>query len=260
MTVFDGRLAAALREQRPLMGIFTSVPSPPLVKMAGYARFDFVVIDNEHGPAGIETTEHLIRAARGAEIPPIVRVSGANTQEILRTLDIGAAGIQVPQVNTVEQARLVVAAAKYPPVGNRGVAFGTRAAGYGFFGGAGYIEAANTQTVVVTHVETVDAVRNLDDMLRIDGIDVIFIGPTDLSVSMGYPGNPGHPEVQATIADCIKRIAAAGRAPGLMLTGADQFATFAGMGARYLTLSMPSIIGSALKGIIASTKDKRNGK
>jgi 4-hydroxy-2-oxoheptanedioate aldolase len=183
-------------------------------------------------------------------------VSGANTQEILRTLDIGAAGIQVPQVNTVEQARLVVAAAKYPPDGNRGVAFGTRAAGYGFFGGAAYIEAANTQTVVITHVETAEAVKNLDGMLSVDGIDVIFIGPTDLSVSMGYPGNPGHPEVQATIADCITRIAAAGRAPGLMLTGPDQFETFVGMGARYLTLNMASVIGGALKGVIASTKDK----
>ncbi len=257
MTVFDGSLVAALREKRPLMGIFTSIASPALVEMAGYARFDFVVIDNEHGPAGIETTEHLIRAARGAEIAPIVRVSGANTQEILRTLDVGAAGVQVPQVNTLEQARLVVAAAKYPPAGNRGVAFGTRAAGYGFFGGADYIAAANTQTVVITHVETIEAVKNLDGMLHIEGIDVVFIGPTDLSVSMGHPGNPGDPEVQATIADCIRRIDAAGRAPGLMLTGIDQFEHFASMGARYLTLNMASVVGGALKSVIAGTKGAR---
>jgi 4-hydroxy-2-oxoheptanedioate aldolase len=254
MTVFDGRLRAALDEGRPLLGIFTSVPSPALVEMAGHARFDFVVIDNEHGPAGIETTEHMIRAAKGADIAPIVRVSGANVQEILRTLDVGASGVQVPQVNTLEQARLVVSAAKYPPMGNRGVAFGTRAAGFGFFGGSAYVEAANRQTIVITHIETVQAVEQLDAMLEVDGIDVLFIGPTDLSVSMGHPGNPGHPDVQATIADCIRRIAAAGRAPGIMLTSNDQFARFAGMGARYLTVNVAGLIGAAMKTVVAETK------
>ena len=254
MTVFDGRLPALLKEDRPLFGIFTSLPSPALVEIAGHAGFDFVVLDNEHGPAGIETTEHMIRAARCAGIVPIVRVSGANQQEILRTLDVGASGVQVPQVNTVEQARLVASAAKYPPVGSRGVAFGTRAAGFGFFGGSAYVQAANEQTVVVTHIETVEAVENLDAMLGVPGIDVFFIGPTDLSVSLGYPGNPGHPEVQSTIADCIRRIAAAGRAPGLMVANPDEFHTFAALGARYITVNIAGIIGAAMKAMVAGVK------
>lgn len=254
MTVIDGRMATALREQRPLMGIFASIASPALIEMAAYAQFDFVVVDNEHGPAGIETTEHMLRAARGAGIAPIVRVSGVNTQEILRTLDIGASGVQVPQVNTVEQARQVVAAAKYPPEGSRGVAFGTRAAGFGFFGGAAYVESANKETVIITHIETVEAVENLEMMLEVPGIDVMFIGPTDLSVSMGHPGNPGHPEVQETIATTVGRIAAAGVAPGIMLTGNDQFELYAEMGVRYLTVNYASVIGAALKGVIAGTK------
>jgi 2-keto-3-deoxy-L-rhamnonate aldolase RhmA len=219
--------------------------------MAGHAGFDFVVIDNEHGPAGIETTEHLIRAARCAGIVPIVRVSGAIQQEILRTLDVGASGVQVPQVNTVEQARLVASAAKYPPLGSRGVAFGTRAAGYGFFGGNAHVETSNTQTVVITHIETVEAVASLDGMLAVAGLDVVFIGPTDLSVSMGYPGNPGHPEVQATIADCIRRIAAAGRVPGLMVTTTDEFRKYAELGARYITVNMSNIVAGAMKTLVA---------
>ena len=258
MTVIDGRMAAALREQRPLMGIFASIASPALVEMAAYAQFDFVVIDNEHGPAGIETTEHMLRAARGAGIAPIVRVSGVNTQEILRTLDIGASGVQVPQVNTVEQARQVVAAAKYPPEGSRGLAFGTRAAGFGFFGGAGYVESANKETVIITHIETVEAVQSLELMLQVPGIDVMFIGPTDLSVSMGHPGNPGHPEVQETIASCVKRIAAAGVAPGIMLSSNDQFERYAELGVRYLTVNFASVIGGALKDVIAGTRGKRD--
>jgi 4-hydroxy-2-oxoheptanedioate aldolase len=258
MTVFDGRMAARLQQQRPLLGIFSAIPSPALIEMAGYAGFDFVVIDNEHGPAGIETTENLIRAARGADIPAIVRVSGANQQEILRTLDAGASGVQVPQVNTVEQARLVVSAAKYPPRGSRGVAFGMRAAGYGFFGGAAYVEAANNQTVVITHIETVEAVDNLNAMLEIAGLDVVFIGPTDLSVSMGHPGDPSHPVVQATIADCIRRIAASGRVPGLMLSSVEQVPTYANLGARYLTVNMGNVVGGALKAVVAGADAARN--
>ena len=254
MTVFDGRLAGYLKEDRPLMGIFMGLTSPALVEMAGHAGFDFVVIDNEHGPGGIETTEHMIRAARCAGLAPVVRVSGANQQEILRTLDVGASGVQVPQVNTAEQARLVVNAAKYPPMGNRGVAFSTRAAGYGFFGGAGHVQASNEQTVVITHIETAQAVEQLDAMLEVQGIDVMFIGPTDLSVSMGYPGNPGHPDVQATIAGCIERILEAGVTPGLLVTNTDEFHKFAAIGARDMPTNVTTIIGGAMKAITGGTR------
>jgi 4-hydroxy-2-oxoheptanedioate aldolase len=254
MTVIDGRMPGLLREGRPLLGIFCSIPSPALIEMAGHAGFDFTVIDNEHGPASIETTEHLIRAARSSGIVPIVRVSGAIQQEILRTLDVGASGVQVPQVNTVEQAQLVASAAKYPPLGSRGVAFGTRAAGYGFFAGNAHVEGSNANTVVITHIESVDAVNALDGMLEVEGIDVVFIGPTDLSVSMGHPGNPGHPEVQATIADCIRRIDAAGRVPGLMVSTPDEFRKFADMGARYITVNMSSIVVAGLKGLVTGVR------
>lgn len=254
MTVIDGRMPGLLQEGRALLGIFCGIPSPALIEMAGHAGFDFVVIDNEHGPAALETTEHMIRAARCAGIVPIVRVSNANQQEILRTLDVGASGVQVPQVNTVEQAQLVASAAKYPPLGSRGVAFSTRAAGYGFFAGNPHVETSNAQTVVITHIETVEAVAALDGMLEVDGIDVIFIGPTDLSVSMGYPGNPGHPVVQATIADCIKRIGAAGRVAGLMVATPDEFHAFADLGARYITVNMSNIVVAGLKTLVGGVR------
>lgn len=254
MTVFDVRFAQHLKENRPLLGLFMGITSPALVEMAGYAQFDFVIVDCEHGPGGIETTEHLIRAARCAGIVPLVRVSGANTQEILRTLDIGASGVQVPQVNTYEQARLVVEAAKYPPLGNRGVAFSTRSAGFGFFGGATHLQASNEGTTVITHIETVEAVKNLDEMLTVKGIDVMFIGPTDLSVSMGYPGNPGHPEVQATIARCVEKITAAGLCPGILVNNADDFHKFAAMGIRYLPTNITTVVGGAMKAIVAASR------
>jgi 4-hydroxy-2-oxoheptanedioate aldolase len=257
MPVFDTQLARKLAEQRPLLGLFIGIPSPALAEMAGHAGFDFVILDNEHGPAGLETTENMIRAAACGGVAPLVRVSGAIRQEILRALDLGAAGVQVPQVNTAEQARLVVDAAKYPPQGNRGAAFSPRAAGYGFFGGPRHLEDSNAQTVVVTHIETVEAVENLDAMLAVEGIDVWFIGPTDLSVSMGYPGQPAHPEVRATIESCIARIAAAGRVPGLMIGSPDEFTLFAGQQARYLTVNTTNLVGAAFKGIVGATTGGR---
>jgi len=254
MPVFDERFVVALREHRPLLGVFMGLTSPALVEMSGHAGFDFVVIDNEHGPAAIETTEHMIRAARVAGITPIVRVSGANTQEILRTLDVGASAVQVPQVNTAEQAQLVVNAAKYPPQGQRGVAFSTRAAGYGFFGGLPHLQRSNAETAVITHIETAEAVTNLDAMLAIEGIDVMFIGPTDLSVSMGYPGNPGHPNVQSTIADCIRRIIAADKTAGLLVANVDEYHKFAEMGANYLAFNITNIVGGAMRSTVSGTK------
>lgn len=254
MSVLKYGLAGRLQEGRPLLGMFMGIPSPALVEMVGHARFDFVVIDNEHGPAGIETTEHLIRAATVSGVVPVVRVSGAIQQEILRSLDLGPAGIQVPQVNTVEQAHLLVQAARYPPQGNRGVAFSTRAAGFGFFGGSAHIETSNSETVVIAHIETTQALDHLVELLQVPGIDVWFVGPTDLSVSMGYPGDTKHPAVQAAITDCMKQIGEAGRVPGLMVTTPEDFHAFAELGARYITVNVAAVIAGAFRSVASGTK------
>ena len=112
MNVIDTRLPELLRGKRALLGMFVGIPSPSLVEMCGHAGVDFVIVDNEHGPAGIESTEHMLRAARASGVIPVVRTLES---DILRVLDIGASAIQVPQVNSAEQARRIVAAAKYPP-------------------------------------------------------------------------------------------------------------------------------------------------
>lgn len=254
MPAFDPRLPQLLKQGRPIAGVFVGLASPALVEMVGHAGFDFVVIDNEHGPAGIETTEHLIRAAQVAGTVPVVRVTNPTAQEILRTLDAGASAVQVPQVNTPELARQVVQAAKYPPLGTRGTAFSVRAAGYTFFGGPAYMEAANAGTAVITHIETAEAVRRLDELLAVDGIDVYFIGPTDLSVSLGHPGQIDHPEVQATIADVIRRTVAAGKVAGIMVRNPEEFRRMAELGARFITFNIASLIAGALRGVVQGIK------
>lgn len=254
MTTLDTRLPGLLRGSRPLLGMFIGLPSPALVEMCGHAGFDFVIIDNEHGPASIETTEHMLRAAKSAGILAVVRTVEA---DILRVLDIGASGIQVPQVESGEQARRIVAAAKYPPVGTRGAAFSTRAAGYGFFGGTAHAQASNEGIAVVVMAETRRAIESIDEIVGVPGVDAVFFGPNDLSFSMGHPAQMKHPEVVAAIENGVDRALAAGVAPGILVTSVDEFHHWAGRGARYLPMVITGLLGGALRAAVEGARATR---
>jgi len=253
-TVIDGRLPALLRDGRPLAGMFIGLPSPALVEMSGHAGFDFVIIDNEHGPASIETTEHMLRAARASGIAPVVRTQES---EILRILDIGASAIQVPQVESAAQAARIVAAAKYPPLGSRGAAFSTRAAGYGFFGGTAHVNTSNEGIAVIVMAETQRALDDLDAILAVPGIDAVFFGPNDLSFSLGHPGQMTHPAVVGAIERGIDRALGAGVAPGVLATSPDDFHRWAKRGARYLPMVITGLIGGAMRDAIAGCRAAR---
>jgi 4-hydroxy-2-oxoheptanedioate aldolase len=251
MNVIDTRLPGLLRGSRALLGMFVGIPSPSLVEMCGHAGVDFIIVDNEHGPAGIESTEHMLRAARAAGVIPVVRTVES---DILRVLDIGASAIQVPQVNTAEQARRIVAATKYPPLGTRGAAFSTRAAGYGFFGGARHVADSNDGIAVIVMAETRVAIENLDDILAVPGIDAVFFGPNDLSFSFGHPGEMGHPDVVAAIEHGIRRALAHHVAPGVLALAPDDFHRWRSLGARYLPMVLSGVIANALRASVAGTR------
>ncbi len=250
MNVIDTRLPELLRGTRPLLGMFVGIPSPSLVEMCGHAGVDFVIVDNEHGPSGFESTEQMLRAARASGVIPVVRTLEA---DILRTLDIGASAIQVPQVNSAEQATRIVAAAKYPPQGTRGAAFSTRAAGFGFFGGDRHIEDSNAGTAVIVMAETRAALANIDAIVSVPGIDAVFFGPNDLSFSLGHPGQMGHPEVIAAIEHGISRALAHGVAPGVLALAPDDFHRWRRKGARYLPMVLSGLLGGALRTTVAAT-------
>lgn len=251
MNVIDTRLPELLRGSRALLGMFVGIPSPSLVEMCGHAGVDFVIVDNEHGPAGIESTEHMLRAARASGIIPVVRTLEA---DILRMLDIGASAIQVPQVNTVEQARRIVAAAKYPPLGMRGAAFSTRAAGYGFFGGDRHVADSNAGTAVIVMAETREAMDHLDDILAVPGIDAVFFGPNDLSFSFGHPGQMDHPDVVSAIEHGIERALAHGVAPGVLALTPDDFHRWRLTGCRYLPMVLSGLLANALRMTVAAAR------
>ena len=251
MNVIDTRLPELLRGKRALLGMFVGIPSPSLVEMCGHAGVDFVIVDNEHGPAGIESTEHMLRAARASGVIPVVRTL---EPDILRVLDIGASAIQVPQVNTAEQARRIVAAAKYPPIGMRGAAFSTRAAGYGFFAGDRHVADSNAGTAVIVMAETRSAIEQLDDILSVPGIDAVFFGPNDLSFSFGHPGQMNHPDVIGAIEHGIERALAHGVAPGVLALNPDDFHRWRQKGARYLPMVLSGLLGNALRATVAGAR------
>ncbi len=217
-----------------IYGVFCGLYSPMIVELLGHIGFDFVLVDAEHGPAEVESCEHMVRAAESVGIPLFIRVAMNIRQNILRYLDIGTQGIQLPMVNTQAEAEAVVQAVKYPPQGRRGLA-AVRAADYGLkMSLKDYTMMANEEILVVVQIETVEAVNNLDDILAVEGIDVFFIGPTDLSTSMGYAGQANHPEVQATIEKLVREIRAAGRVAGTIAYNSEALAKANERGFQYI--------------------------
>lgn len=184
-----------------------------MVELAALSGFDTLVIDNEHGPASIGETLRLVRTAQGAGAKVIVRVNSHSRNEISRTLDTAVDGLIVPMVNTATEARAVVEACRYAPIGSRGVAATVvRASGYGI--NAGYIEAANSSVLLAVQIESREAVENIDEILGVTGIDMFFIGPSDLASSMGYLGQLSAAPVVGKIEEARVKILAAGKLAG----------------------------------------------
>ena len=206
-------LAERLRSREPLLGTLLRMPNEALVEMTALVGLDFVVIDTEHGPGDQIPLMHHLMAAAGAGIPALVRI-GTN-DEILRVLDLGAAGIIVPHISTVEQAEAVVRAAHYPPYGERGFATYTRSGRHGLVGVAEHLQSARTRTAIILMIEDGPGVAAAEQIAAVDGVDALFVGPADLSVALGFPGQQDAPPVQQAISDVH---AAARRAGAAVVT------------------------------------------
>ena len=195
-----------------VFGPFMITADPAFVEAAGYAGYDFVLLDMEHGPGTFENLQNLIRAANVAGVCPVVRVPRGTDIWIDQALDVGAGAVMIPQIDTAEQARAAVSAAKFSPIGTRGTCRFVRSAGFGAVPGSEYFSKAQ-DTVVILQAEGRKAVENLDEIMDVPGIDVIFVGPYDLSSSLGHVGEIDHPEVIA----CIKEIIAKGKEKGVKI-------------------------------------------
>jgi 4-hydroxy-2-oxoheptanedioate aldolase len=230
-------LKQALRSGESVLGTFAIVDAPIMMDAAAVGGMDFVILDTEHGPLEIKDLDGLIPAARAAGICPVVRVGRNDEWMIGRALDIGAAGVQVPQVNCRADAEAVVRAAKYAPLGERGVSTYTRA-GRLNSRGAQHFSNANAETLVIVHIENLEGVKELDRILEVEGIDVLFLGPYDLSQSMGIPGQTDDPRLLELIADCVQRIRSAGKVAGSFASDAAAARRWLDMGMQYIAISV----------------------
>lgn len=248
------RMKEKLRAGEPVYGVSVMIPSPQIVEMVGAAGFDWVLFDCEHGTLTLESVELMAMAAEACGITAIARPVTRSPEHILQVLDRGVMGVQVPHVNTAEDARQVVAAVKFHPLGQRGLAAGTRAAVYDSHGTlADYAKAANDATLIAIQLEERAAIDNIDELLKVDHIDVFFIGPSDLSQSMGHPGNPKAPAVAEAINGSFRKMVAAGRTPGTPAT-AENVREVLDQGVRYIYTHLPRLLSSSAKAYLKSAR------
>jgi 2-keto-3-deoxy-L-rhamnonate aldolase RhmA len=238
------------------LGVSLMFPAPQLVEMLAYAGFDWVLIDCEHGSIGPADVEIMTMAADASGITAIGRPRTNSTADIQALMDRGVKGVQIPHINTRADAERAVSAVKFGPGAGRGLAAGTRPDRWGL--GAkmpDFAARANAASLVCVQIEHQEAVANIDEILKVDGIDVFFIGPSDLSQSMGFPGNPKAPSVATAIDMTLAKIRAAGKAPGLPATS-ETVADVASQGCRYIYTHLPRLLGSGAQGFLGAAKSK----
>lgn len=237
-----------------VFGTFVPMPSPEIVEIAALAGFDFVMFDGEHGRVSPEDAYPMVLAAEARGVPPLARVGQNDRQVILKWLDLGIAGVMIPQTTTPDDARRAIAAMRYQPLGARGLA-GGRTFDYGMGEAmAERVPRINERVLSLVQFEHIDSLPYLDELLSLDGLDVLFVGPTDLSQSMGYPGRPDHPAVEAV----IERVGAAARGGRVALgtVAADAAVTRRRLdqGFRMVVSNVPALLARAGRDLLAATR------
>lgn len=234
----------ALQNDETLWGLWLGLPDTSCAEICAGAGFDWLLIDGEHAPFELKTILHHLQALAPYPVSPIVRPENGSISLIKRLLDVGAQTLLVPMVNSAEQAKELVSAVRYPPEGIRGMGSSlARAARWNKV--LQYLQKANDEICLIVQVETLEAMDNLEQIVAVDGVDGVFIGPSDLSGAMGHVGNPDHPEVVAKIEWAMEVIKQSGKASGILslnLQNAQQFAEtgtkFIGVGVDTLLLRM----------------------
>jgi 4-hydroxy-2-oxoheptanedioate aldolase len=204
----------AVLARRPQIGLWCSLASNIVGELIAGSGFDWILIDTEHAPNEVPIVLSQLQAVVGGTAEPVVRPAWNDTVLIKRLLDIGAQNLLVPYVQTPEEARAAVAATRYPPHGARGVAGTHRASKFGRV--KNYATEAGDQICVLVQIETRLALDNLEAIAAVEGVDGLFIGPSDLAAALGHLGNNGHPEVRNAIDDALKRIRKTGKASGIL--------------------------------------------
>ncbi len=212
--IYPNHFRRAMINQEKRIGCWSALASPITTEILGLAGFDFILLDGEHAPNDVQTFIPQLMALKDSRSVPVVRPPVNDPIVLKRLLDIGFYNFIVPFVETKEEAEQAVASTRYPPEGIRGVSVGHRSNAYGTI--TDYLQNINENICVVVQIESTDALDNLDDILSVDGVDGVFVGPSDLAAGLGHLGNAGHPDVQAAIKTVFEKAQAVGKTVGIL--------------------------------------------
>jgi len=242
--------SASLRERvranEPLLGCFLTWPTAGVAELLALAGFDFLVLDAEHGFFSIESIEQMIIAADGAGLPAIVRVPSCLAAEVGRSLDAGAAGILFPRGDGCATVRGAIQSAKFPPEGKRGLG-GVRANRYGTQPLDRFVKESNERTVIVAQIETAGALAELHEIAAEPGLDVLYVGPNDLTQALGVPGQYADPRYREALQTIVGQAKTSGKVAGIMLGRADQVPGLRELGYRFFTTSDRTLVLEAAR-------------
>ncbi|MGC4012355.1 MAG: aldolase/citrate lyase family protein [Pseudomonas sp.] len=236
----------ALAAGQAQIGLWSTLPSPYVTEMLAGAGFDWLLLDAEHAPTDVMNMLGQLqavaaaRSALGAAPSAVVRPPWNDPVLIKRYLDIGAQNLLIPFVQTAEEARAAVAACRFAPLGVRGMGGSVRAAGFGR--DSGYVARAHEEVGVFVQVETAEALERIEAIAAVDGVDGIFIGPADLSASMGHAGAVNHPEVKRAVDDAVRRIARCGKAPGILMVDEARARELLELGALFVAVAIDLVL------------------
>ena len=238
----------------PVYGAWLSLADAAVAELLAHAGYDFLILDQEHGPGSLETAADVMRAAEAAGCPLVVRVPWNEPVVVKRVLDAGATTVLFPFVQDAQEAAAAVAATRYPPDGIRGMAGMSRATHYGTR--ADYPRHANREVGVIVQLETADALDRLDEIAAVPGVDALFVGPADLSASMGYVGQSLHPAVMDRMARAARRAAELGKPIGTLGMNAQALVQYRALG--YCFVALGADLGLLMQGSQAALQALRS--
>ncbi|MCI0679242.1 MAG: aldolase/citrate lyase family protein [Actinobacteria bacterium] len=239
-------LKSKLVNNEPVLGMTMNYSSTSLVELAAIAGFDYVLFDGEHGPLDLADIERMVIAAEARSITAIARVPNLSADTALRFLDTGLQGILHPGINRLEDAVAAVGNTKYPPLGHRGLGI-VRANDWGGIKGPEFIEASNEATIVLALIESIAGVDDVDRILDVEGLDVVWVGPVDLSQSLGLTGETDHPDVHRAIEQILGKARSAGKAAGIGVGDPSAIPAYRDMGATWFSVQARRLLVGAGK-------------
>jgi 4-hydroxy-2-oxoheptanedioate aldolase len=239
MTTIPRNLFKARLGKQQQVGTFATLGSPGLTEMLARCGFDWILIDTEHSPVELPDVIDHLRVIESAGIPALVRPAWNDTVLIKRVLDQGAQTLLLPYVETAEEAKAAVANTRFPPHGVRGVSGSSRSSVYGL--AKDYFANAEKELCVIVQIESAGALSRIEDIAAVDGVDAVFIGPSDLAASMGHVGNAQHPDVQAAIDDGVRRVKALGKPLGYLTGNEEEFRKRMAQGVDFISFATDAV-------------------